>query len=105
MPSPAALVMRRSERRTLAAPSGVPTLVQKTRLLSCHALPAMSFGLRRLLVRRIGIWLLPGLHDRGERVVDLPRGILQYWRYEGELYKRCADLSRGGLEAVGEPAP
>jgi hypothetical protein len=30
VPSPAALVMRRNERRTLAASSGVPTLVQKT---------------------------------------------------------------------------
>jgi hypothetical protein len=40
VPSPAALVMRRNERRTLAASSAVPTLVAKTRSLSCHVLPA-----------------------------------------------------------------
>lgn len=45
VPNPAACVMRRNERRTLAASSGVPTLVAKTRSLSCQALPAVSFCL------------------------------------------------------------
>jgi hypothetical protein len=44
-PRPAALVMRRNERRTLAASSTMPTLVQNTKTLSCHALPALSFCL------------------------------------------------------------
>jgi hypothetical protein len=45
LPRPAALVMRRNERRTLAASSTMPTLVQNTKSLSCHAFPALSFCL------------------------------------------------------------
>jgi hypothetical protein len=41
-PRPAALVIRRNERRTLAASSGVPTPVEKTRSLSSHVWPTWS---------------------------------------------------------------